>query len=138
MRASSISGGSVLENYVIYGEPVYSPCEGTVIIVVDEFDDQSPPKTDQLNLAGNHILIESEGVEVLLAHLKKGSIKVNVGDKVNTNTLLAQVGNTGNTSEPHLHIHVEKGGEKNLILNGTAVPFTINNQYLVRGDVMEH
>ncbi len=53
-----------------------------------------------------------------------------------TNTLLGQVGNTGNTSEPHLHLHVEKGGETNTILNGVAVPFTINEQYLVRGDVL--
>jgi hypothetical protein len=48
------------------------------------------------------------------------------------------VGNTGNTSEPHLHIHVEKGGETNTILNGIAVPFTINNQYLVRGDIIKY
>jgi murein DD-endopeptidase MepM/ murein hydrolase activator NlpD len=72
-----------------------------------------------------------------LAHLKKGSIKVNVGDVVNTNTLIGQVGNTGNTSEPHLHLHVEKGGAKNTILNGKAVPFTINNQFLVRGDIIK-
>jgi hypothetical protein len=138
MRASSIDGGSDLDNYVIYGEPIYSPCNGTVVIVVDEYDDQTPPKTDHEHLAGNHILIESEGVEILLAHLKRGSIKVNVGDTVSTNTLIGQVGNTGNTSEPHLHIHVEKGGAIKTILNGIAVPFTINKQFLVRGDIIEH
>jgi murein DD-endopeptidase MepM/ murein hydrolase activator NlpD len=137
MRASSIDGGSDLDNYVIYGEPIYSPCNGTVVIVVDEYDDQTPPKTDHEHLAGNHILIESEGVEILLAHLKRGSIKVNVGDTVNTNTLIGQVGNTGNTSEPHLHMHVEKGGAMKTILNGTAVPFTINKQFLARGDIIE-
>ena len=137
MRASSIAGGSDLDSYVIYGEPIYSPCNGTVILVVDEYDDQSPPKTDSEHPAGNHIMMEWEGVEVLLAHLKKGSIKVKVGDSVNTTTLLGEVGNTGNTSEPHLHIHVEKGGEDNTILNGKAVPFTIDKKYLVRGDIME-
>ncbi len=76
-------------------------------------------------------------MEILLAHLKKGSITVKQGDIVTTNTLLGQVGNTGNTSEPHLHIHVEKGGETITILNGTAVPFTINKQYLVRGDIIK-
>lgn len=136
MRASSIDGGSDLDNYVIYGEPIYSPCNGTVVIVVDEYDDQTPPKTDHEHLAGNHLLIESEGVEILLAHLKRGSIKVNVGDTVNTNTLIGQVGNTGNTSEPHLHMHVERGGTMKTILNGTAVLFTINNQFLVRGDII--
>jgi hypothetical protein len=138
MRASSIDGGSDLANYVIYGEPIYSPCYGTVVIVVDEYDDQTPPKTDQEHPAGNHVLIESEGVEILLAHLKRGSIKVNVGDTVNINTLIGQVGNTGNTSEPHLHMHVEKGGAMKTILNRTAVPFTVNKEFLVRGDIIEH
>jgi len=137
MRASSISGGSDLDDYVIYGEPVYSPMNGIVTVVVDEYDDQIPPITDVEHLAGNHVLIESEGVEVLLAHFRKGSIKVKVGDTVTTNTLVGQVGNTGNTSEPHLHMHVEKGGEPNTILNGKAVPFTINKQFLVRGDMMK-
>ena len=72
-----------------------------------------------------------------MVFFKKGSIKVEVGDIVTTNTILGQVGNTGNTSEPHLHIHVEKGGQPNTILNGKAVPFTINKQFLVRGDVLK-
>lgn len=136
MRASSFAGGTDLNDYVIYGEPIYSPCNGTVVKVIDEYDDLKPPNTDKIHLAGNYILIESDGVEILLAHLKKGSNKVNVGDAVTTNTLLGQVGNTGNTSEPHLHMHIEKGGEPNTILNGEAVPFTINKQFLVRGNLI--
>lgn len=135
-RASSISGGSDLENYTIYGVAVYSPLNGVVAVAVDEYDDQKPPQTDINHLAGNHILIENEGVEVLLAHLKKGTIKVNVGDSVTTNTLLGQVGNTGNTSEPHLHMHVEKDGKPRTILDGVAVPFTINHHFLVRGEII--
>ena len=137
MRSSSISGGSDLDNYVIYGEPVYSPIDGKILIAVDKYDDQTPPKTDVENIAGNHILIERNGIEILLAHFKKGSIAVKKGNIVTTNTLLGQVGNSGNTSEPHLHIHVEKGGETNTILNGIAIPFTINEQYLVRGDIIK-
>ncbi|MBT8219598.1 MAG: M23 family metallopeptidase [Bacteroidia bacterium] len=134
MRASSFGGGADLNNYVIYGEPIYSPCNGTILKTVDQFDDLTPPNTDKINLAGNYILIDCDGVELLLAHLKKGSIKVKPGDTVTTNTLLGQVGNTGNTSEPHLHIHMEKGGEANTILNGEGIPFTINQKFLVRGD----
>ena len=137
MRASSFQGGSDLSDYVIYGQAIYSPLSGTVIAVEGKYDDQIPPTTDIEHLAGNYILLESEGVEILLAHLKKGSIVVKIGDIVTTNTLLGQVGNTGNTSEPHLHIHVEKGGETNTILNGIAVPFTINKQYFVRGDIIK-
>ena len=137
MRAASIAGGSNLNNYVIYGDSVFSPCAGTVVITVDEYDDLKPPNTDTEHLAGNHILIECGGVEILLAHLKKGSIVVNEGDSVTTNSVLGQVGNTGNTSEPHLHMHVERGGESKTILDGEAVPFTINTQFLVRGDIIE-
>lgn len=137
MRSPSFAGGDNLDNYVIFGEPVYSPLNGIVTVAVDEYDDQTPPKTDVEHLAGNHVLIKGEGVEILLAHLRKGSVKVKVGDTVTINTLVGQVGNTGNTSEPHLHIHVERGGESNTILDGKAVPFTINNQFLVRGDIIE-
>ncbi len=137
MRANSIGGGKTLKNYKIYGEPVYSPCKGKIILVVDEFEDLQPPQTDTKNIAGNHILIEFNRNEILLAHLKKGSIKVKVGDLVDTNTVLAQVGNTGNTSEPHLHMHLESGGEPNTILNGKGIPFKINDRFLVRGDVLD-
>ena len=137
MRSASFAGGANLDDYVIYGEPVYSPVNGIVTVAVDLYDDQTPPKTDVEHLAGNHILIESEGVEILLAHLKKGSIMVNEGDIVTTNSILGQVGNTGNTSEPHLHMHIERGGTHKTILNGKAVPFTINNQFLVRGDIIK-
>jgi len=136
MRSSSFAGGARLDNYVIYGEPIYSPIDGKITIVVDKYFDQNPPITDVEHLAGNHILIEGEGIEILLAHLKEGSIIVKEGDIVTTNSILAQVGNTGNTSEPHLHIHVETGGVPQTILNGKAVPFTINNQFLVRGDII--
>lgn len=134
MRASSIEGGTNLNDYVIFGQPVYSPCDGRVLVVVDEFDDLTPPLTDTKNIAGNHVLIDYNGNEVLLAHLKKGSIKVKVDDLVDTNTIIGQVGNTGNTSEPHLHMHVETGGEPNKILNGKSVPFTINKRFLLRGN----
>ena len=137
MRSSSMSGGSDLDDYVIYGEPVYSPLNGVVVAAVDLYDDQIPPKTDVEHLAGNHILIERDNIEVLLAHLKKGSIKVNVGDTVNINTQIGRVGNTGNTSEPHLHIHVEKEGKPNTILDGKSVAFTLNKQFLVRGDIIK-
>jgi len=137
MRASSIAGGSDLNNYAIYGDSVFSPCVGTIVIAVDEYDDLIPPNTDIEHLAGNHILIECDGVEIVLAHFKKGSIVVSEGDSVTSNSVLGQVGNTGNTSEPHLHMHVESGGEPKTILDGQAVPFTINDQFLVRGDIIE-
>ncbi|MCP4420229.1 MAG: M23 family metallopeptidase [Chloroflexi bacterium] len=137
MRSASIAGGSQLEDYVIYDAPVFSPCTGTVALAVDQFEDLIPPHTDPEHLAGNHVLIACDGMEILLAHLKKGSVVVHAGERVTTNSVLGRVGNSGNTSEPHLHMHVETGGEPMTILKGEAVPFTLNSQFLVRGRIIE-
>jgi hypothetical protein len=123
-----------LDSYAIFSQPLYSPCNGTVKIAVDRFDDQAPPKTDRDNLAGNHVLIECEGVEVVLAHMKKDSVSVRPGDSVTTRNVLGLVGNTGNTSEPHLHMHVETLGNPSRILDGRGVPFTLDGDFLVRGN----
>lgn len=135
-RASTFTNSSTLEDYAIYGDFVYAPCAGEIVVVVNEFDDLIPPKTDTENVAGNHILIVCNDVEVLLAHLRKDSIRVEKGDLITPNDILAQVGNSGNTTEPHLHIHVESGGKPDTIFNGAAVPFTINSKFLVRGSTI--
>jgi len=133
-RGNSIAGGPVLTDYHIYEKPVYSPCDGQVILLVDQFKDQIPPLVDTKNIAGNHLLIQCGDNEVLLAHLQQGSFKVKQGDIVTTETQVAKVGNSGNSSEPHLHMHVETGGEPNKILNGKGVAFTLKDKFLLRGD----
>ncbi len=124
-----------LETYVIYGQPVFSPCDGKITVMVDDKPDLVPPERDTENLAGNHILIECDDYEVLMAHLMQGSVRVQVNEQVVIGTPLGRVGNSGNTSEPHLHIHAERGGEPGIILNGTAVPITIGGRFLVRNNV---
>jgi len=138
LRASPFSDMGNLDNYEIYGASLYSPCNGTVAVAVDGFQDLVPPKTDPEHLAGNHVLLECEGVEVVLAHMQKDSVNVSAGDSVTTATLLGKVGNTGNTSEPHLHLHAERDGESGKILDGTAVPVTIDDRFLVRGSVIRN
>lgn len=137
MRAAFPAGGSDLWAYEIYGDSLFSPCVGEVLVVADGLEDLVPPKTDHKNLAGNHVLIECKGAEVLLAHLKNGSVAVEVGQLVDSGSYVGQVGNTGNTSEPHLHMHAEQGGDTSTILNGRAVPFTIKNRFLVRGNTLK-
>jgi len=134
MRAKTIQGGDRLEDYEIFGENIYAPCEATVLVVVDGLKDQIPPKTDPKHPAGNHLLLDCGDFEILLAHLKNHTITVAVGDKITIDEIVGEVGNTGNTSEPHLHIHAEQGGKMNTILNGKGIPFTIDGRFLVRGD----
>ena len=134
-RASLFGSSQDLQTYVIYGQPVYSPCDGKVSAIVDDLPDHIPPARDTDNPAGNHILIECGDIEVLLAHLRNNSADVTLGEIVATGDPLGQVGNSGNTSEPHLHIHAEKGGEPGVILDGNSVPITIEGRFLVRNSV---
>lgn len=136
MRADIFGDRSDLESYSIFGAELYSPCTGSIAVAMGDYEDLIPPATDPEHPAGNHVLVECEGVEVLLAHMKQGSLRVEVGDSVTVETVLGQVGNTGNTSEPHLHIHAEQGGEPGVILDGKAVPITIDGRFLVRGDII--
>jgi hypothetical protein len=134
-RAALFGSSWELESYVIYGSAILSPCDGKVSAVVNDLPDHVPPDRDTENPAGNYVLIECEEVEVLLAHMQQGSVTVAVNDEVAAGDHLGKVGNSGNTTEPHLHIHAERGGEPGVILDGQAVPITIAGRYLVRNSV---
>ena len=134
-RASLFGSRRDLESYVIYGEPIFSPCAGKISVALDGLPDHIPPERDTQNLAGNHVLIECQGIEVLVAHLRQHSVRVVVGDVVASGDPVGEVGNSGNTTEPHLHIHAERGGEPGVILDGKAVPITIDGRFLVRNSV---
>ncbi|HJX26864.1 MAG TPA: M23 family metallopeptidase [Thermoanaerobaculia bacterium] len=77
-------------------------------------------------------------VYIVLAHLKKGSVKVGTGETVTVGQPIGQIGNSGNTSEPHLHIHAVRRGGKvspDRILNsGVPVPLLIEGRFLVRNN----
>ena len=126
---------SDLVEYAIFGDPIYSPCDGTVVRAVDRHIDQIPPDRDSVNLAGNYVLLACQGVEILLAHMKQGSVLVTEGDIVNAGDEIGAVGNSGNTSQPHLHIHAEKDGVAGEILNGTGVPMVFEGRFLERNDL---
>src|SRR5690606_27402446 len=81
------------------------PCAGQIIAAVDGFADLVPPRTDPVNPAGNHVVVACGRVDVELAHLRQGSIVVRAGDMVGAGDALGRVGNSGNTTEPHLHVH---------------------------------
>jgi hypothetical protein len=122
-----------LQRYAIYGDRLYSPCQGTVISTVDGFDDRVPSDyanglPDGTPAAGNHVVIECSGVEVYIAHMKKGSIQVQAGDAVDESSWIGNVGNSGNTSEPHLHLHAEK--------DGVGVPIIFDGRFLVRNSLI--
>jgi len=100
-------------NWYNYGTPVYAVADATVVEVLDELNDQPPgtlpdPSTITIQTVdGNHVILDlGGGVYAFYAHLKRGSVRVRVGDKVKTGEQLGQLGNSGNTSAPHLHLHL--------------------------------
>lgn len=118
-----------LSDYVIFGARVVSPCAGTVVSSVDGLPDMPPASRDRQNARGNHIAIVCAGVRLELAHLKEGSVKPRVGASVQVGDLLGQVGNSGNSTEPHLHIHGVQPA------TGLAIPITFDGIAAVRNTV---
>lgn len=123
-----------LDKYAIYGDTVFSPCVAKVVRVKDGLDDLPPGSGDTVNLAGNHIVLEFQNHLIVLAHLIKNSILVTPGDSVREGQPLARVGNSGHTTEPHLHIHAVEGTDTANILKGNGIPIYFNGRFLVRND----
>lgn len=120
--------------YNIYGVPVFAPCTGKVIAVQGDLPDMQVPQVDRDHMAGNHVLLRCKEADVLLGHFKPGSLRVAVGDQVTTGGLIAAVGNSGNTGEPHLHIHAQQAGTAAAPLSGAPLPVRFNGKFLVRND----
>ncbi len=99
--------GKALTDYYCYGEPVLAPADGIVVTALDSLPDQAIGAHDALHAAGNHVVIDHGHDEyTLLAHMKPGSVRVKPGQKVKRGDVLGLAGNSGNTSEPHLHVHL--------------------------------
>ncbi len=96
--------------YAIFGKTVVSPCSGTVIAARNEAPDLPPPTRDRGNPAGNHVVLSCDGLQVELAHLRRGSVLVERGAYLRAGDRIGEVGNSGNTTEPHLHIHAVDPG----------------------------
>ncbi|MFZ0681124.1 M23 family metallopeptidase [Candidatus Binatus sp.] len=101
------------KSYHAWDQEIHAAADGKIIEVKDGIP-ENIPNSGKLavqmtydTLAGNHIIQQlSEGHYAAYAHLRPGSIKVKVGDTVHAGDVLAHLGNTGNSSEPHLHFQV--------------------------------
>ena len=127
------------EQYAIFGSPVYSPCQGSVAAAVDGIDDLPPGSPgDTQHPAGNHVYIDcqKENIQVLLAHLRKGSLVAKEGSLIEIGDLIGQVGNSGNTIEPHLHIHARQGGTVDKVISGSGIPILFNGWFPVRNNIL--
>lgn len=116
--------GRELTDYRCFGLPVLAPVAGEVVAVRDGLPDNPPGFTETTENWGNHLVLRTAGgLHVWLAHLRQGSIEVQLGAVVRVGDRLAACGNSGRSPQPHLHLHVQTGptpGEATL-------PFHLDN-----------
>jgi murein DD-endopeptidase MepM/ murein hydrolase activator NlpD len=100
--------GRANEDYYAFGKELFAPCDGEVVLVVDGVKDNVPGELNPVYIPGNTVIIKTANNEYLFfAHFKQHSIKVAQGQKVKQGQLLGLCGNSGNSSEPHLHFHIQ-------------------------------
>ena len=118
--------------YAIFGATVIAPCAGRIIAAVDGRPDMPVPQRDRAHLEGNHVIVACDNMWVLLAHLRRGSVRQQRGAWVRTGDVIGEVGNSGNTDEPHLHVHVQRPGTADAPLSGEPLPVRFRNRWLTR------
>lgn len=131
MRAEGIMPSDP-RRYRIFGMAVVAPCAGTIIAAADGLPDMQVPELDEKHIAGNHVILRCSGFDILLAHFRRGSVRVESGAQVSVGANIANVGNSGATSEPHLHIHAQSPGTEADPFSGQPIPLKITGQFLVR------
>lgn len=142
-------GGTGVESYYGWGRAVYGPGRGEVVTVSDGLNDRAAtgplntvaiwiyatfffrPSTNDDGVpdispnVGNHVMVELEpGGVAFYAHLQNGSIRVGRGDRVEDQTAIGLVGNSGNTTAPHLHVHVLD--QMRDLMSAQLVPFVFS------------
>lgn len=108
-KGSSYRGdGKKNEDYYAFGKDIIAPCDGEVVTVIDGVKDNVPGEMNPFNVGGNMVVLKTANNEYLLfCHLQHHSVKVQEGQKVKQGQALGLCGNTGNSSEPHLHFHIQ-------------------------------
>lgn len=120
--------------YVSFGTELLAPCAGRVAKLVDGVPDNPVPVMNREQMAGNYIAIDCGDFYLIMAHFRKGSIRVREGQTVAVGDVLGELGNSGNSSQPHLHIHAQRGLPEQAPLGGEPLALTINGRYPVRNE----
>ena len=123
--------------HYIFGEKIYSPCDGKVLEMVNTVADN---ESTSMNVSaedgqGNFVTLDCKGFIVSMVHLRKGSIKVALGQFISTGDLIGQVGNSGFSQEPHLHLQAAKLNQDSVLV---GVPMEFMDQSPVRNDLFKN
>jgi murein DD-endopeptidase MepM/ murein hydrolase activator NlpD len=129
-------------SYFAYGKKIHAVADGVVTEVKDGIPQNVPGIASRAvpitfdTVGGNHIILDlGGGVYAFYAHLQPGSLRVKVGDKVKAGEVIALLGNSGNSTEPHLHFHLI---DRSSPLGGEGLPFAYPSyQLLGKGSLDE-
>ena len=116
-------------SYHIYGDEALAVAEGTVVARINDLEEQTPGKLPEdipiEEADGNSVVLDlGDGFFASYAHFQPGSVRVQVGDRVQPGDVLGLVGNSGNSLAPHLHFHVMDGPSP---LAAQGLPYLIDD-----------
>lgn len=132
--SSHAGDGTSLDDYHCWDLPILAPATGTVVVAVDGLPDLAIGAMDLHNPAGNHVVIDLGDDEyAFLAYLRQGSVEVVEGERVTGGQEIGRCGNSGNTSEPHLHFHLQNTP---VLGGGEGLP-AFFDAYLADGEAVE-
>lgn len=124
--------GETNEDYYAFGKELIAPCDAEVVLAVDGIKDNKPGTLNPIYVLGNTVILKTANEEYLFfAHFKQNSIVVKQGQKVKQGQLLGLCGNSGNSSEAHLHFHIQNIEDMN---QATGAKCYFNELY-VNGEV---
>ena len=119
------------ESYYAEGVDALAVANGVVVEVKDSIPENVPGVNSRAvpitleTVGGNHVVIDiGDGHYAFYAHVKPGSLRVKLGDRVKRGQVIALVGNTGNSTEPHLHFHISDGVSP---LGSEGVPYRLES-----------
>ena len=135
-QGRTFSGDSLKNtSYYAYGSDALAVADGVVSEVKDSIPQNVPGATSRAvpitleTVGGNHVIVDIGGGHfAFYAHLQPGSIKVHVGDRVKRGQLLGLVGNSGNSTEPHLHFHISDASSP---LGSEGIPYVFDTLEIV-------
>jgi len=134
-RGRGISPARLTE-YASFNDSVHSPCTGVSEEVRGDVPDNAPGDTDPQHRTGNYVLLRCGALRVLLAHLARGTLAVSAGDAVRVGQLVGRIGNSGNTSEPHLHVSAMAARSGESWPEAEAVAVTFDGDFLAINDIV--
>lgn len=132
--SSHVGDGKKNEDHHCFGKPIHAPAAGKVVAIANDVKDNVPGETNPAQLLGNHVILDhGNGEFSFLVHFKQGSVQVKAGQDVKAGDMLGLCGNSGNSTEPHLHYHLQTTAD---IASGEGLPASFVH-YIADGKPVE-